>query len=524
MKLILTHHNSLIFKPLYWPNYVIVLVLNLVFTTMLFGQEGIIDSTFAADGLYMGKNSLFTDSELDKVVVTSEGKIIFLGTTVINNKRKLWLSALLPNGELDTSFGNNGWVIIHCPNCYEGYTDMILYGNDKIIITSTIASGSSSQSLSDVRMWRLNDNGIVEGDFILDLLGRDMNIKLRKQSTGKFIATISTQTTIAIMRFDSLGAVDSTFGLNGLVFTDSIINPGYGIAIDEYDRILIGASQYANSNFSGVLYRYNSNGTLDANFGTNGKLVLPAIVFTGIGTLIDLPNGLFLGVGAGTINGYYSSKMICFFDDGFIDYSFGKQGQVKLSASYYGNILVQPDGKILISGSKQSNGGFIERYMSNGDLDSSFGFAGRSQYYYTWSRIEDFCLQPDGKIVAATDHLTSTSNPDTLDVIAARFHTGLSIGIPENSIFDADLALFPNPVKDKATLSLSLKERAVLDVRLLDGQGRLLKQLVNNQRFNKGKSSFELIGFSDVPSGIYFLLITSQHDEAVVKVIKGGQN
>src|SRR5512147_2605335 len=63
------------------------------------------------------------------------------------------------------------------------------------------------------------------------------------------------------------GALDPTFGTNGVVVTDlgGSSDTGLNIAVQTDGRIIMAGS-------GNVIVRYNPDGTLDTSFGTGGKL------------------------------------------------------------------------------------------------------------------------------------------------------------------------------------------------------------------------------------------------------------
>ena len=83
----------------------------------------------------------------------------------------------------------------------------------------------------------------------------------------------------ALVRYNTDGSMDTTFGTNGIVKT--VIGTwaqAYSVALQSDGKIVLAGS--ASSHFA--LARYNTDGSLDTTFGTNG------IVTTSIGTVQDM--------------------------------------------------------------------------------------------------------------------------------------------------------------------------------------------------------------------------------------------
>ena len=75
----------------------------------------------------------------------------------------------------------------------------------------------------------------------------------------------------------SAGALDPTFGLGGIVTTDflgSNTDAAQAVALQNDGKIVVaGHTRDANQNTDFVVTRYNADGTLDAAFGSGGRVV-----------------------------------------------------------------------------------------------------------------------------------------------------------------------------------------------------------------------------------------------------------
>ena len=161
----------------------------------------------------------------------------------------------------------------------------------------------------------------------------------------------------ALARYNPNGALDATFGTGGKVTTDfnGDDDAAFGVVLQPDGKIVAaGAAKTSYRGQDFALARYNPNGTLDATFGTGGKVTTD-------------------------FNG----------DD---DAAFG--------------VVLQPDGKIVAAGAaKTSYRGqdfALARYNPNGTLDATFGTGGKVTTDFNGDDAAfGVVLQPDGKIVAA---------------------------------------------------------------------------------------------------------------------------
>jgi uncharacterized delta-60 repeat protein len=129
---------------------------------------------------------------------------------------------------------------------------------------------------------------------------------------------------------------------------------------------------------------------------------------------------------------------------GDLDPAFGTGGVVRTDIGGWDNVsdvLVQPDGGILVAGTIDWNGTrnpFLVRYHSDGAPDTAFGDAGRvvlDRYTQPPPRI---ALQPDGKILLAT-----RSDDAPAGLLVLRFRTD---GTPDLEFGSDGAALMPSMI------------------------------------------------------------------------------
>ena len=150
---------------------------------------------------------------------------------------------------------------------------------------------------------------------------------------------------------------------------------------------------------------------LDPSFGINGRLTYlfqgsnPATDAAGFTKTISLPNGKILAVGSGTQGGVSFAGAVRFNYDGSVDTTFANHGEWKSNDPNIlaiTQLLLQPDGKILLGGSG-SNGFKLVRLLPDGSYDNSFGINGKVSFYGALSGIahviSDMALLPDGGIL-----------------------------------------------------------------------------------------------------------------------------
>ena len=240
--------------------------------------------------------------------------------------------------------------------------------------------------------------------------------------------------------FTQPGTPDGEFGTEGIVATDFNDSTDYGtsLIIHPDGKIIVAGYAHNGTDQDIALVRYNSDGTQDATFGEEGKIV------TAIGSADDCctaairqPDGKLLLTGR-TYNGPdYDIPVIRYLPDGELDNTFGTDGitTIDIGNDFAKAIALQQDGKILVAGytiTSSVNELIVLRLNTDGTPDSSFhdvGYlttiAGESGNY-----AYSMALQQDEKIVVA-----GLSNHDTCSSLTIVRY--LPDGIPD-STFDED--------------------------------------------------------------------------------------
>src|SRR5260370_3372342 len=203
-----------------------------------------------------------------------------------------------------------------------------------------------------------------------------------------------------IVRYNTDGTLDTGFGTNGIV----INNFGYSSSLDAVEIQSDGKIIVAGTNAPGtwVVGRYNSNGTLDTTFGVNGIVTTPIAGSVTIADVTIQQDGKILAggyIGAGVDN----ARVVRYNSDGSLDVTFGNGGIASTQDNgRVHSMVLQSDGKILVGGDSGRNGGsiFFIRFNADGSLDSSFG---NSSYVLDQIGQNDggnaIALQPDGKFL-----------------------------------------------------------------------------------------------------------------------------
>ncbi|MEH2053294.1 putative Ig domain-containing protein [Nostoc sp.] len=328
----------------------------------------VLDGSFDSDGKVT--TDLGSTDIARSIVVQDDGKILVAG--VSNNN--FAVVRYNNNGSLDTSFGSGGKVTTDIGNKTSDTSYSIaLQPDGKILV-----AGVSGNNFAVVRY---NSDGSLDASFdsdgkvTTDLGSTDVAYSIALQSDGKIILAGKRSNDFAVVRYNSDGSLDTSFGSAGKVITDigsKTTDTAYSVSVQADGKIIVGG--VSNNNFA--LVCYNSDGTLNTSFGSNGK-VITDLGSTDIAYSITLQGDGKIILAGKCGNDFALTR---YNSDGSLDTSFGGAGKVitnigsNTTDTAY-SVSVQANGKIIVAGSSSGNFALV-RYNSNGTLDSDFNTNG----------------------------------------------------------------------------------------------------------------------------------------------------
>lgn len=287
------------------------------FALARYNIDGTLDKTFGGKGtgrVATDFNQHSTDLGLS-MIVQPDGKIVVAGMTTPQNQNSNTIADLAlvrynSDGSLDTSFGVGGKA------------------------SSRFALPISYQ---------------VSGDSVSVALDRgagplDLN-------TGKIVVEVALAGSyVGVARYNTNGSPDTSFG-GGTGYTYVTTINGRepaSVVVQTDDRIVLSGRSLTDSGIAVV--RLNSDGTPDASFGSGGLIdITPSTEFYNPGSMTIQSDGKIL-LSAGYNNGTVVARLNS--ADGQLDTSFGVQGIASCSAPYLARaeIALEPDGRIVVGG------------------------------------------------------------------------------------------------------------------------------------------------------------------------------
>jgi uncharacterized delta-60 repeat protein len=239
------------------------------------------------------------------------------------------------------------------------------------------------------------------------------------QSDGKIVAAGDSSGGFTVARYTPAGAPDTSFNKTGnvaLTFAGGRQSTHLGgVAVDSSGRIVVVGVSSTARGLEIALARLNSNGSLDASFGTKGKVLTAVAGSPAINALVIQPDGKLLVAGWTNIGGYTWSDVAVlarYNANGTLDRSFGQGGVVTAALGAVGTdfwaVALQSDGRIVAGGDEypaaSTNSLFaVARFNPNGSLDTSFGSGGQvtTSIASNYAAVHAVLVQSDGRIVAA---------------------------------------------------------------------------------------------------------------------------
>jgi len=394
-------------------------------------SDGTFDITFGSSGTVTYSSSSYWD-HYDygyAVAIQPDGKIIIVGNNIdiLNyNFSNVLILRYNSDGSLDNTFGINGIVTTRGFMRNDFGYGVVMQPDGKIVV-----AGTSWRNGWDVLVMRFNSDGTPDMSFgsygavVYDSGSDDGSYGIALQQDGK-IVVVGYKFSLGlpvhdalIVRYNSDGTLDKTFGENGITTYNSRSNGadfGEAVALQPDGKIVVtGSSNTAPSIYEAFVLRYNSNGSLDSTFGVDGVVIYDNFYQDfGYGVAIQ-PNAKIVVVG----EEYGDSLVLRYNSDGTLDPSFGKDGSVTFDSGgydYSSAVAIQPQGKIVVTGSSSGNT-LIARYNNDGLLDSTFGGDGVI-FYEGGVNGSGITVQPDDKIVVTGSSWNYGNN--TYDVLTLR--------------------------------------------------------------------------------------------------------
>jgi len=344
---------------------------------------------------------------LTDLATQPDGKIVAVG----NMEFDFAVARYNSNGSLDTTFDGDGRVTTDLSGSTDQANAVAIQPDGKIVAGGGCGGG--------ICLARYNSNGSLDtafdgdGKVITDLPNGQSGNDIVIQPDGK-IVIVGTNFSgpgiedFIVARYNPNGSLDTTFNTSGFVITQILGSDIANAVALQSDGKIIAAGQ---NSVDFALVRYNANGSLDTSFDTDG-IVTTNFAGTDIGTdVIIQPDGKIILAGQSSNTNFALARYNA---DGSLDSTFDADGKVVVDMGGFDNCFaaaLQPDGKIVAVGNVSGGGMAVARLNSNGSLDTSFHGDGKLNTVITSDdAAQAVAIQNDGKIVVGGSPSSGTVN------------------------------------------------------------------------------------------------------------------
>jgi uncharacterized delta-60 repeat protein len=339
---------------------------------MRYNPDGSIDPTFGSGG-----DATLPDGYFPRAgVLQPDGKLVVAGYA--NGGNSFFVGRFTVDGQLDPIFNGTGIVTTSFP--YIGFAHTVALefvdGVPKIVAAGFV--WISYPHDSEFALTRYNMDGSLDTSFgsgseVLTNPSPRLDYLLGEvsQPDGKIVVVgysdpTGTFSQLVVARYNTDGTLDSTFGSNGLVFTQIGISDGASsVALQSNGDIIVGGSaEDQNFQQNTLLVRYLPDGTLDSTFGSGG------IVNGAISGLVVQTNGRIVATVNASTNPPTGGAVLRCNPDGSFDTSFGTGGIVSPAFPGYpqaepGSVAIQSDGKIVLGGDDGGANFYLARFFGD---------------------------------------------------------------------------------------------------------------------------------------------------------------
>jgi uncharacterized delta-60 repeat protein len=252
------------------------------FTLVRFNSNGTIDTTFGSGGSVMVSPFNLSFIVPSVLAIQPNNEIVLAGSGAA--------ARFTANGALDTGFGTNGVASVP----FGSITSIALEPNGDILLgtgSQTLGTTPPQGTNTQGAVVRLLANGAIDTSF--GIAGQVATLPaaaaIAVQSNGEIVVA-GTQQGLAsgsstlfqmgygVVRLQTNGAIDTTFGTNGGAFVGfsgfPIVN-AYALAIQSNGDAVVAGDTVLSTAFNApadfALARFTSQGNVDTTFGSGGK-------------------------------------------------------------------------------------------------------------------------------------------------------------------------------------------------------------------------------------------------------------
>ena len=252
---------------------------------------------------------LGADEFLTEMARQPDGKVVAAGFS--GSPGDFAVARVGANGGPDNSFSDDGKLTIPFGPSDDEAWALTIQPDGKIVVAG---HGGPLQSMIVVRLkpdgtpdGTFGNGGVAFADFGADEFAYAVAVQPNGRILVAGVTTAAGGGDFAVARFDSGGALDTTFSGDGKLTAGFGANgeSAAGVVVQQNGRIVVGGHGVPGGD--NVLLRLNPNGSPDRSFGSAGELRIDfGSAFDYLRSMTIAPNGDIVGAGATSNNNDFS--------------------------------------------------------------------------------------------------------------------------------------------------------------------------------------------------------------------------
>jgi len=470
-------------------------LLGICFLVVGLAQDGTPDATFGNNGT---KEINLTGTQDWASVVKSNASGRILVVAVPGNQQGNLIIALSEDGSLDTDFGIDGVLSFEYNGQPKQIMKLLLFEDDSFLVLFESGSLMFAKYLPGGDLdTSFGNQGYVSITNSMNSVSNLTQVGDRWLLVG--YSNIAGLYHVKVSRYLLDGSLDATYGNAGNV-THIINQTGISqlkFSIDQQQHITV-VGMFKEDDFQQIiLTRLLENGAVDTDFGEEGFSIQPYQPINNSLSLslqfVRLQDGNYLMTVTEVdideeITKFYFIK---FNAQGERLMDFGNDGR-KYGGGYgVFKLVLQPNGRVFILGNSYQFEGvsyFLGRFFPNGVYDNSFTLQFNSQDFYG----ADLILQPDGKGLILS--YSVWLEPDGWIHLERFLNNPLSLPVHPAGRW----VIYPNPSSQEVYLENTLWNHVPITYVLYDVTGKILRTGVLS-------SATTTLDVSGLATGVYIL-------------------
>lgn len=329
-------------------------------------SNGSLEASFGERGVVKGLEGFGGASSewSDEVAVDSQGRILLARTFDGDS----WVTRLLPDGQIDRSFGTNGSAAANV----RGIHSLTVEPNGDILTGGTACNGGTKCELPAVA--RLHEDGTLDPNF--GEAGQSvLHVPFRVEEPsvadlalaphGKILVATGETLSLEIRRLLPSGQLDRTFGNHGEAVVRALGPHVNNLEVEAVPKIevmrdgrfvVVGGIEHRHPGRQAtqdmIALRFLADGRPDLSFGHRGHVILGFGTGAAATSFVLRPRGGVVLAGNGFSNDKPYFALASLHPSGRLDQRFGRQG---LARAEFGNFsrdtsLILQRGKALAIG------------------------------------------------------------------------------------------------------------------------------------------------------------------------------